>query len=1074
MELSASYQLIWLILLLGHTEGTRPALSVSPHSWATEGDLVTLSCEVPGSSTKWTFLWYRAVPFRRADPFNEESPIFDDRKKPYYVELLPDSSRGAGGSYTLSPAAHKHTGSYVCRAEGGEPASLTDFSEIKTLWVTGLSPPASLVIRPNRTQLFYSESVSLSCEVQDKSTGWRLRWRTGRVTSGDDREDNRDCPYGWYSESGTTCRTSIRSLQDSGTYWCESESGQYSNAVNISINYKPKAEIRNPAHSWATEGDSVTLSCEVTDDSLNWTVLWYRAVRSRTDYYTEGSFTFNDNYYTAELLPDSSRGAGGSYTLSPAAPQHSGLYVCRAEGGDPVYQTGFSGVVALWVTGLSPPASLVITPNRAQLFESESLSLSCEVQDQSTGWRLRWDTLNNEGRVCPDGWGSEAGPACTTSRAQRADAGVYWCESESGKYSNALNVSIQQKPIPVLSASTDSWPAEGDSVTLSCEVSDTSLKWTFLWYRAVPYRKDLPGLKHKWINYNAELLPDSSRGAGGSYTLSPAALQHTGLYVCRAEGGEPAYQTDFSEVVPLWVTGVSPPASLLLRPNRALFTSESVSLSCEAKDQSSGWRLRWDSSKQVSLYTTRDHIRQCPQGWTSGAGTSCSTSKLEAEDRGTYWCESESGQHSNAVNVTVKNKPDTTLRVFSVPTLGWPDEGGSVTLQCDVDDRSFNWTILWYRAVPYRSGASAKPAVRYKMSSYSAELLPDSSRGAGGSYTLSPAALQHTGLYVCRAEGGDPAYLTDFSNVETLWVVGLSPPASLVIRPNRTQLFEYESVSLSCEGHGSSTGWRLRWVGQREEGPDCPKSWRLEAGPTCTTSELHPHDSAVYWCASESGEHSNPFKLRSNLRPRAFLRVSPHSWPVEGDSVTLNCEITDTSLDWTFLWYRAVPIQGSGPITDGSTATDINRNRYSVELLPDSSRGAGGSYTLSPATLQHTGLYVCRAEGGDPAYLTMYSDVKPLRVIGLSPPATLVIRPSRTALRLSESVSLSCEVQDKSAGWRLRWETNRREESVCPASWRSEAALTCSTSGLQARDRGVYWCESESGQHSNAAHITIQ
>ncbi|XP_048106078.1 Fc receptor-like protein 5 isoform X2 [Alosa alosa] len=858
MKLSASYQLIWLILLLGHTEArTRPVLRVSPHSWAAEGDSVTLSCEVTDSSIKWTFLWYKTVPFRRTVPFNEDSPIFDDRKKPHYVELLSDSSRGAGGFYTLSPAALQHTGSYVCRAEGGDPAYQTDFSEIKNLWVTGVSPPASLVIRPNRTQLFYSESVSLSCEVQDSSTGWRLRWRTKKVTSVEDREDNLDCPYGWYSESGTTCRTKIQTLHDSGVYWCESEFGQYSNAVNISINWKPKSEIRNPPHSWAAEGDSVTLSCEVTDASFNWTFLWYKAVRTGEDYYREGFFIYDDNYYAAELLPDSSRGAGGSYTLSPAAPRHTGSYVCRAEGGDPAYQTGFSNVVALWVTGLSPPASLVIRPNRPQqLYVSESVSLSCEGRDKSTRWRLRWSTGSENDNVCPNGWTSEAGPTCTNSRIQSADAGVYWCETESGQYSNAFNVSIKQKPIAVLSASTDSWLAEGNSVTLSCEVSDTSLKWKFLWYRAVPYKKELPRLKHGWINYNAKLLSDSSRGAGGSYTLSPAALQHTGLYVCRAEGGDPAYQTEFS-------------------------------------------------------------------------------------------------------------------------------------------------------------------------------------------------------------------------NVETLWVVGLSPPASLVIRPNRTQLYEYESLSLSCEGQDSSTEWRLRWIGQKEEGLGCPKYWRLEAGSTCSTSELQPDDSGVYWCESESGEHSNPFKLRMNLRPRPFLHVSPHSWPVEGDSVTLNCKVTDTSLGWTFLWYRAVPKKGSGPFTDDSTVTERNRNRYSVELLSDSSRGAGGSYTLSPVALQHTGLYVCRAEGGDPAYQTMYSNMKPLRVIGVSPPATLVIRPNKTDLFASESVSLSCEVKDKSTGWRLRWDTNRREESVCPASWRSEAELTCSTIGLQYRDRGVYWCESESGQHSNAAHIKI-
>ncbi len=91
------------------------AVRVSPQPWLTEGDSVTLICEVTGSSTGWTFSWFRD----------------DDR--------LSDSSRGAGGSYTLSPAALQHTGVYTCRAERGRPAYYTEYSNTQTLWITGES-----------------------------------------------------------------------------------------------------------------------------------------------------------------------------------------------------------------------------------------------------------------------------------------------------------------------------------------------------------------------------------------------------------------------------------------------------------------------------------------------------------------------------------------------------------------------------------------------------------------------------------------------------------------------------------------------------------------------------------------------------------------------------------------------------------------------------------------------------------------------------------------------------------------------------------------------------------------------
>uniref|UniRef100_A0A3B4BP09 Ig-like domain-containing protein n=1 Tax=Pygocentrus nattereri TaxID=42514 RepID=A0A3B4BP09_PYGNA len=203
-------------------------LSVSPQSWLTEGESVTLSCEVTGSSTGWTFSWYRAALYRQ--------------------ELLSDSRREAGGSYTLSPAALNHTGVYVCRAERGEPAYQTQYSTAQTLWITGSSPPASLIISPSRTQHFTAGSLSLSCEGQSDSTGWRVRRYThsGEVS---------DCS----SVTGSTCSISSLHTSLTGVYWCQSESGGGSDPLNITV-HNGDVILDIPVHP-VTEGDSLTLRC---------------------------------------------------------------------------------------------------------------------------------------------------------------------------------------------------------------------------------------------------------------------------------------------------------------------------------------------------------------------------------------------------------------------------------------------------------------------------------------------------------------------------------------------------------------------------------------------------------------------------------------------------------------------------------------------------------------------------------------------------------------------------------------------------------------------------------------------
>ena len=115
--------------------------------------------------------------------------------------------------------------------------------------------------------------------------------------------------------------------------------------------------------------------------------------------------------------------------------------------------------------------------------------------------------------------------------------------------------SSTEKAQAVLGSLSQMWLTEGDSVTLSCEVRGSTTGWRFHWYTMIPRSNAVSSSMCKDPGYCEELISDSISGAGGSYTLSPAALRHTGVYVCRGERGEPAYHTEFSQHQPLWVTG---------------------------------------------------------------------------------------------------------------------------------------------------------------------------------------------------------------------------------------------------------------------------------------------------------------------------------------------------------------------------------------------------------------------------------------------------------------------------------------------------------------------------------------
>ncbi|XP_026018197.1 Fc receptor-like protein 5 [Astatotilapia calliptera] len=222
----------------------RPVLTVSP-SWLSPGASVTLNCEVEHPSAGWSFYWYKAVP-----DLSEESSSY---------ELLPDGSGTAQDSYIIH--GQTHTAGYVCRAGRGDPEYHTDHSRPKFVWSADVHSAASLTVSPDRVQHFTSDSVSLTCE--GNFTEWRVRKfsEDGRLS---------DCRR----MTGSTCDINT-SKSDTAVYWCESGSGEFSSAVNITVQNDGNGPILvSPVHP-VTEGASVSLSCSLRTQKILSNVFFY-------------------------------------------------------------------------------------------------------------------------------------------------------------------------------------------------------------------------------------------------------------------------------------------------------------------------------------------------------------------------------------------------------------------------------------------------------------------------------------------------------------------------------------------------------------------------------------------------------------------------------------------------------------------------------------------------------------------------------------------------------------------------------------------------------------------------------
>ncbi|KAK3545832.1 hypothetical protein QTP70_015509, partial [Hemibagrus guttatus] len=451
------------------------------------------------------------------------------------------------------------------------------------------SPKAVVSITPD-THVFIGETVTLRCDIQGGGdTQWTYSWK---INSNELYIDGRERFY--TDSTRQVLRIWSVKQSDSGTYTCrghksDSQSSEISDAVTLTVSSKPKATVRVNPQSSVYTGDTVTLSCEL-QQGTGWEFQWYKNNHLLQNLYSKQVKTLHVTFNNAGETEYKCRARRRNY-YKHYSDYYDGYY----------YYTKLSDPVKITVRARPKPVTS-INPDD-QVFSGETVTLRCDIQDESvSSWQYSWYKDASHSPV-------SSVQVYRISGVEVTHTGKYTCRgaerggSRSSHSSDAVTLTVSERA--VLSVSPQSWLTEGDSVTLSCEVTDSSTDWTFSWYTVVPYRDGLTGINNnRGYSVYVELLSDSSRGSGGNYTLSPAALKHTGVYMCRGERGEPAFHTQYSNPQPLWITGESPPVSLIINPSRTQhFTKDSISLSCEDQSNSTGWTVR--------RYTHSERVLDC-------------------------------------------------------------------------------------------------------------------------------------------------------------------------------------------------------------------------------------------------------------------------------------------------------------------------------------------------------------------------------------------------------------------------------------------------------------------------------
>ncbi|XDV12503.1 hypothetical protein PO909_001162, partial [Leuciscus waleckii] len=729
-----------------------------------------------------------------------------------------------------------------------------------------------------------------------------------------------------------------------------------------------------------------------------------------------------------------------------------------------------------------PKPKVTIKPDH-HVFRGETVTLRCDIYDGGvTSWRYNW---YKDGSTIVFSERQEH----TFSSVTESDAGKYSCSwrdtggSRRSQHSVEVTLTVSDFPKPTLTVRPQSSVFTGDSVTLRCEL-DKITGWEFLWskdsntespeaatktisrvkvsdggeYRCrarrggyyTYYSKPVAVTIHERLKPKVTIKPDHHVFRGETVTLrcdiydggvtswrynwykdgSTSAFserqEHTfssvtesdsGKYSCYGTETEGSRSSHLSDEVTLTVSE-RPKPKVTIKPDHHVFRGETVTLRCDIYDGGvTSWRYNWYKDGSTSVFSER-------QEHTFSSVTESDAGKYSCS--GTETGRSRRSQHSDEVTLTVSDYPKPTLTVRPQSPVF---TGDSVTLRCELDQSWDGWEFLWSK-----DSNTDSPEAETK--------------------TISRVKVSDGGEYRCRARRG--GNYTDYSKPVAV-TIHERPKPKVTIKPDH-HVFRGETVTLRCDIYdGGVTSWRYNWY---KDSSASVFSERQEH----TFRSVTESDAGKYFCygteteGSRWSQHSDEVTLTVSV-PRADLSVSPQKWLTEGDPVTLICEINGSSTGWTFSWFTETFSSGS-------------RNDY--ELLSDSSRGAGGKYTVSSADLNHTGVYVCSAERDKTAVYTPYSNTQPLWVTGVSPPVSLIISPSRTQHFTSVSLSLSCEDQSNSDGWTVRRYTDSGRLEDCSSFLRgSQTGSTCTIRSTSSSDTGVYWCQSESGENYHPVNITV-
>ncbi|XP_076019080.1 uncharacterized protein LOC143010588 [Genypterus blacodes] len=546
---------------------------------------------------------------------------------------------------------------------------------------------------------------------------------------------------------------------------------------------------------------------------------------------------------------------------------------------------------------------LDIVPASLQHFEYDTVSFVCKGTDRSSGWRVM-DSMNRSTSECK-AKAAKSTPFNCTFELYATDSGTYWCEAEKGRKSTTVNITVTAGSVILMSPVVP--VVEGASVTLRCK-NKKAENVTADFYK------------------DGTLLVNKSKGELVFYAISKS---DEGFYKCHISGaGESAESwlsvkgvtgnSGSSYHMLLWIAV----SVLLVTPlmmlvglihhlkHRGGVTANPELHTMVLKDRKQRVSAEQSAAEYVDTYAIISKDRRDKD--TADTAENLKKQKPQSQKGLHPTDEDESPSHLLYSAVTFTKRSPTFLHQAELST-------SSVTLK-DPPSADKETNIQ-----PSGSYPSVSAALRWRGGSMDAAAL-----------CVAPSMqVFMLLLMVTQSSLSEQTQATTVSNrlvsdsASTTRDSFIKGVGCLAIVASRLQVFEYGSVSFTCEGIDGFSGCTVaRSTGG--EPSACTFSWGVSAHSRCDITTAYPEDSGEYWCEAR-GQRTNTVNI--TVSGGSVILESPVLPVMEGDSVTLRC-------------------------VNRTNASGLSASFYKDGFFIG--MGATGSMTLHSVSKLLEGFYMCR------------------------------------------------------------------------------------------------------------------